>query len=310
VAGYTVRRLLHMVVVLLGASLLLFTCLFVAPGDPLAAIEGENRALDPSTRAALVDRYRLDEPLPRQYVHYVSRLVRADLGESYRQRRSVNEVLREKAGTTGRLAVAALVCQFLLGVGAGVVAAVTRRRFVDVLIVVATSVAIGLPVFVIGLGLQQVFAQRLGWLPLQGHGAGARSIVLPAVTLGLGYAALVARLTRTTLGEALRADYIRTATAKGLSWRAVVTRHGLRTSLIPVIAYLGIAFGGLLGGAAVVETIFNWDGLGRALVTAVVAQDNSVVMGVVVYGVAAFVLVNLVVDLVSAALDPRIRLDG
>lgn len=309
-ATYTLRRLWHMTVVLLGASLLLFTCLFVAPGDPLTAMEGGNRALDADTRAALIDRYRLDQSLPRQYVHYVSRLVRADLGESYRQRRSVNDVLREKAGNTGRLAVAALACQALLGMAAGLVAAVTRRPFLDVVVVLATSVAIGLPVFVIGLGLQQAFALRLGWLPLQGHGAGARSIVLPAVTLGLGHAALVARLTRATLLGVLGADYIRTATAKGLSWRTVVLRHGLRTSVIPVIAYLGIAFGGLLGGAAVVETIFNWDGLGRALVTAVTAQDNPVVLGVVVYGVAAFVLVNLVVDLVSAALDPRIRLDA
>ena len=309
-AGYALRRLWQMAAVLLGASVILFTCLYVAPGDPLAAIEGEGRALDPTTRAGLTDRYRLDRPLPEQYVHYVSRLFRADLGESYRQRRSVNEVLREKAGNTARLAVAALACQVLLGVAAGVIAAVTRWRFVDVLIVLATSFAIGLPVFVIGLGLQQAFALRLSWLPLQGHDAGAPSIVLPAVTLGLGYAAIVARLTRSSLLEVLGADYMRTATAKGLSSRAVTIRHGLRTSLIPVIAYLGIAFGGLLGGAAVVETIFNWDGLGRALVTAVTAQDNPIVMGVVVYGIAAFVLVNLVVDLVSAALDPRIRLDA
>ena len=295
---------------LLGASLILFACLFVAPGDPLAALEGEGRVLDAATRAGLTERYRLDQPLAQQYVHYLSRLVRADLGESYRQRRAVNEVLREKAGNTARLAVAALACQILLGVAAGVIAAVTRWRFVDVLIVLATSVAIGLPVFVIGLGLQQAFALRLSWLPLQGHDAGTRSIVLPAVTLGLGYAAIVARLTRSSLLEVLGADYMRTATAKGLSSRAVTIRHGLRTSLIPVIAYLGIAFGGLLGGAAVVETIFNWDGLGRALVTAVTAQDNPIVMGIVVYGIAAFVLVNLVVDLVSAALDPRIRLDA
>jgi ABC-type dipeptide/oligopeptide/nickel transport system permease component len=222
----------------------------------------------------------------------------------------VNEVLREKAGNTLRLAVAALVCQVALGVGAGVVAAVARRPFVDMVVVVGTSVAIGLPVFVIGLGLQQVFAQRLGWLPLQGQTAGAQSIVLPAVTLGLGQAALVARLTRGSLQDVLRSDYVRTATAKGMRWGSVVLRHGLRSSAIPVVAYLGVAFGGLVGGAAVVETIFNWDGLGRALVTAVTAQDNPVVMGVVVYGIAAFVLVNLVVDLLSAALDPRIRLEG
>jgi oligopeptide transport system permease protein len=299
-----------MVVVLLGASVLLFACLFVAPGDPLTAMEGGNRVLDAETRASLIDRYRLNQSLPRQYVHYLSRLVRADLGESYRQRRSVNDVVREKAGNTGRLAVAALACQAFLGVAAGVVAAVSRRRFLDVLVVMTTGVAIGLPVFVIGLVLQQAFALRLGWLPLQGHGAGARSIVLPALTLGVGHAALVARLTRATLLDVLGADYIRTATAKGVPWPSVVLRHGLRTSVIPVVAYLGVAFGGLLGGAAVVETIFNWDGLGRALVTAVTAQDNPVVLGVVVYGVAAFVVVNLVVDLVSAVLDPRIRLDA
>ncbi|MDQ3897603.1 MAG: ABC transporter permease [Actinomycetota bacterium] len=306
---YVVRRLLQMVLVLFGASIILFICLFIVPGDPIRTAQGEGHQIDQATYDAIAHRYHLDEPLPQQYVHYVGRLVKGDLGESYTFRRPVTTIISEKLGNTVRLALAAILLQIVLGLVAGVIAAVFRYSFLDVLVTLATTIAIGVPVFVIGLALQNIFAINLHWLPLQGRREGFRSIILPALTLAAVDTALVARLTRGSMLEVMRADYIRTAMAKGLSKRVVLLKHALRNSIIPVLTYLGIAFGGLLGGAVITETIFNWDGVGLALVNAIQSQDNPVVLGVVTYAVGVFVLVNLVVDVSYAFLDPRIRLE-
>jgi len=298
-----------MMLVLFGASIILFVCLFIVPGDPIATSQGEGRQLDPSTRAALERRYNLDKPLPQQYVGYLGRLAQGDLGESYVYRRSVNTILKEKLGNTARLAVAAIVLEIALGIVAGIIAAVFRYSFLDVLVTLSTTFAIGVPTLVIGLALQNVFAINLGWLPLQGQTAGGRSIILPALTLAAVETALVSRLMRGTMSEVMRADFIRTAYAKGLSKKVVILKHALRNSVIPVLTFLGISFGGLLGGALITETVFNWNGIGLALVGAIQSQDNPIVLGVVTYGVAVFVLVNLVVDVAYAFLDPRIRLE-
>ncbi|MDQ4089580.1 MAG: ABC transporter permease [Actinomycetota bacterium] len=306
---YVVRRLLQMMLVLFGASIILFVCLFVVPGDPIATSQGEGRQLDPSTRAALERRYNLDKPLPQQYAGYVGRLAQGDLGESYVYRRSVNTILKEKLGNTFRLALAAIVLEIVLGILAGIIAAVFRYSFLDVLVTLSTTFAIGVPTLVIGLALQNVFAINLGWLPLQGQSAGGKSIILPALTLAAVETALVSRLMRGTMSEVMRADFIRTAYAKGLSKKVVILKHALRNSVIPVLTFLGISFGGLLGGALITETVFNWNGIGLALVGAIQSQDNPIVLGVVTYGVAVFVLVNLIVDVAYAFLDPRIRLE-
>jgi len=308
-ARYVVRRLLQMVLVLFGASIILFVSLYVIPGDPISTQQGEGRQLDQSTRALLEKRYHLDQPLPNQYLHYVGRLARGDMGQSFVFRRSVNDILGEKLGNTLRLGLAAIAIQIVIGLVAGMIGAIFRYSFLDVLVTLTTTLAIGVPTFVIGLALQQVFAINLDWLPLQGNRGGARSIILPALTLASLDAALVARLMRGTMLEVLRADYIRTATAKGLSRRVVIFKHALRNSIIPVLTYLGITFGTMLGGALITETIFNWDGVGLALVNAIRSQDNPIVLGVVTYGVGVFVLVNLLVDLSYAVLDPRIRLE-
>lgn len=306
---YVVRRLLQMVLVLAGASIVLFLALFVVPGDPIATSQGEGHQLDAASHAAIAARYHLDQPLPQQYVGYVSRLLHGDMGESYSYRRPVTTILHEKLGNTARLALAAIALQVVLGIVAGVIAAISRYSFLDVLVTLATTAAIGVPTFIIGLALQNVFALNLHWLPLQGQRSGARSIILPALTLAAVDTALVARLTRGAMSEVLRADYIRTAYAKGLSPRVVIFKHALRNSIIPVFTYLGIAFGTLLGGALITETVFNWNGVGLALVSAIQSQDNPIVLGVVTYGVAMFVLVNLIVDVSYAFLDPRIRLE-
>ncbi|MEA2685316.1 MAG: oligopeptide transport system permease protein [Actinomycetota bacterium] len=308
-ARYVVRRLLQMMLVLFGASIILFVCLYIVPGDPISTQQGEGRKIDQSTRALLEKRYHLDQPIPNQYVRYMSRLFHGDLGESYAYRRPVNDILGEKLGNTVKLGLAAIGFQILFGALAGIVAAIFRYSFLDVLVTLSTTLAIGIPTFVIGLILQQIFAINLGWLPLQGTRGGATSVILPAITLASVDTALVARLMRGTMLEVLRADYIRTATAKGLSKRVVILKHALRNSIIPVLTYLGISFGGLLGGALITEAIFNWDGVGLALYSAISSQDNPVVLGVVTYGVGVFVLVNLIVDLSYAVLDPRIRLN-
>ncbi len=298
-----------MLLVLFGASLILFACLYIVPGDPIQTQQGEGRQLDQATRELLEKRYGLDQPLPNQYVHYVGRLAQGDMGESYTFRRPVNDILGEKLGNTLKLGLAAFGVQIVLGLIAGIVAAISRYSFLDVVVTLSTTVAIGIPTFVIGLAVQQVFAINLSWLPLQGSRGGWKGLILPAVTLASVNTALVARLMRGTMLEVLRADYIRTATAKGLTKRVVIFKHALRNSIIPVLTYLGITFGTMLGGALITETIFNWDGIGLALVNAVRSQDNPVVLGVVTYGVGVFVLVNLLVDLSYAVLDPRIRLE-
>ena len=306
---FVIRRLMHMVLVLLGATMVLFACLFVIPGDPVGSLGGD-RARDPATAQLLRERYGLDKPLPVQYVNYLGRTVRGDLGQDYRQRRSVNEILRPKLGNTAKLALAAIVIDVGIGILAGLIAAVYRYSFWDVLVTIVTTLAIGFPTFVIGLLLQNTFALDLGILPLFGMQAGfPEAYILPAFTLAIIDAALVARLMRGTMLEVMRADYIRTAYAKGLSKRVVILKHALRNSIIPVVTYLGISLGTLMGGAIITETIFNWDGIGLALITAIQQQNNPIVIAVVTYSVAIFVVLNLIVDVLYALLDPRIRLD-
>ncbi|MFJ3928332.1 ABC transporter permease [Streptomyces sp. NPDC090022] len=303
---YIARRLGQMVFVLLGATMILFTCLFMLPGDPIGSLAGSDNAHDPAVVEVLKERYGLDKPLHEQYVRYVGSLVTGDLGEDYVQRREVSDILAPKLVNTGKLALVAIVIDVGLGLAVGLIAALFRYSVWDVLTTFATTLAIGFPTFVTGFLLQKVFVVELGWFPLLSRGD-FQSMVLPAISLAIVDAALVARLMRGTMLEVLRADYVKTAIAKGLPRRRVLSHHILRNSVIPVVTYLGISFGLLMGGALITESIFNWDGVGLALVTAVQMQNNPVVLGVVTYGVAIFVLLNLVVDLLYGILDPRIR---
>jgi len=305
---FVLRRLVQMVFVLFGATLILFVCLFVLPGDPFASLAGSDKARDPAVIQSLKERYGLDDPLPLQYVNYVGRVVRGDLGEDFVQRRAVSEIVAPKLVNTAKLALAAIIIDVAIGLIAGFIAAVYRYSFYDVFTTIVTTLTIGFPTFLIGLLLQNTFAIRLHVFPLFGS-EGLRALVLPAFTLAIVDAALVARLMRGTMLEVLRADYVRTATAKGLPRRQVLIKHAARNSIIPVVTYIGISFGGLLGGALITEAVFNWDGIGLALVTAVQQQNNPIIIGVVTYGIAIFVLVNLLVDIAYAWLDPRIRLD-
>ncbi|THA55190.1 ABC transporter permease [Streptomyces sp. A1136] len=295
-----------MVVVLFGATVVLFCCLFILPGDPVGSLGGD-KARDPAVVEQLRERYGLNDPLPVQYGNFVKNLAQGDLGEDFTQRRPVTEILQPKLVNTAELAITAIVIDIVIGLLAGLVAALFRYSFWDVLITLLTTMAVGFPSFVIGMVLQKAFVIELPWFPLISDGT-ANSLILPAFTLAILDAALVARLMRGTMLEVLRADYVKTAIAKGLPRRTVLFKHVMRNSIIPVVTYLGISFGTLLGGALITEAIFNWDGIGLALVQAVQQQNNPIIIGVVSFGVAVFVLLNLIVDLLYAVLDPRIRL--
>ncbi|MFE7358543.1 ABC transporter permease [Streptomyces sp. NPDC057543] len=303
---YVIRRLGQMIVVLFGATVVLFCCLFILPGDPVGSLGGD-KARDPAVVAELRERYGLNDPLPVQYGHFVQNLAKGDLGEDFTQRRPVTEILKPKLANTAELAITAILIDIAIGVFAGLIAALFRYSFWDVLITLLTTLAVGFPSFIIGMVLQKFFVVDLQWFPLISDGS-FNSLILPAFTLAILDAALVARLMRGTMLEVLRADYVKTAVAKGLPRRTVLVKHVMRNSIIPVVTYLGISFGGLLGGALITEAIFNWDGIGLALVQAVQQQNNPIIIGVVTFGVAVFVLLNLIVDLLYAVLDPRIRL--
>ncbi|MET9518740.1 ABC transporter permease [Streptomyces sp. NPDC002994] len=304
---YVARRLGQLVLVILGATMILFTCLFVLPGDPVGSIAGSDKARDPAVVKQLQKEYGLDKPLVVQYGTYVGKLAQGDLGVDYTQRRPVSEILQPKLVNTGKLALFAIVLDVALGVIVGIIAALRRYSLVDVITTVSTTLFLGVPTFVLGMLLQSVFVVKLGWVPLLGDGS-FKTMILPAFTLAIVDAAIVARLMRGSMLEVVRADYVKTAIAKGVPKRQVLTRHILRNSIIPVITYIGISFGTLLGGALLTEAIFNWDGIGLALVTAIQQQNNPIVVGVVTISVGIFVVMNLIVDLLYAVLDPRIRL--
>jgi oligopeptide transport system permease protein len=309
VLKFVVRRLLQMVLVFFGATIILFSALFLF-GNPVENLAGTGRARTPAVIHQLSVKYSLDKPLYVQYYKYVEGLiVRGDLGTSYsQQNRPVSKILPSKLANTAKLAVFAIIIEILVGVAAGIVSAVFKYSFIDIIVTILTTVTIGVPVFVIGLLLQELFVFQFHWLPYLYTGS-FESYILPAIALASIDAALVARLTRGTMLEVMRADYVRTATAKGLSKRAVIFKHVLRNSIIPVVTYLGISFGTLLGGALITENVFNLDGLGNVLLRGIQRNDNPIIMGVVTYGVLVFVVVNLVVDLLYAVLDPRVRLE-
>jgi len=307
---YVIRRLLQMVVVFFGATFLLFAALYLLPGDPTQAL-GSDRTLAPATVQAIRARYHLDDPVYVQYVTYMKDIFKGDLGTSIQLNRPVSQLMRETIPWSIRLALSATLVEIVLGIVSGVISAVKRYSFLDTLSTVSTSVLVAIPVFWLGLMLQILFGLKfrgtfLG-LPISGVSDGWRSYVLPSLTLASAVTAVTARLTRTTMLEVMRQDYIRTAAAKGLSSRAVVFKHALRNALIPVVTNIGLDFGTLIGGAILTETVFAWPGVGRQVYLAIISHDNPVIVGSTIVFVFAFMLVNLFVDISYAFLDPRIR---
>ncbi|MCS7173241.1 MAG: ABC transporter permease [Armatimonadetes bacterium] len=301
---YVLKRLLLAFPVLLGVSVVVFATLRLIPGDPAQIMAGQ------AATQEVVEEIRrslgLDQPLPVQYLYFLRNILRGDLGRSLFSGAPVVEELGQRFPRTVRLAMASMALAALIGIPAGIVAATRRLSWVDTLVMVLALAGVSMPVFWLGLNLILVFSVRLGWLPAFGHETW-RHLVLPSLTLGTASAAVIARMTRSSMLEVLGQDYIRTARAKGLLERAVVYRHALRNALIPVVTILGLQLGTLLSGAVLTETVFAWPGIGRLLVEAVLARDYPVVQGTVLLIATTFVVLNLLVDILYALLDPRIR---
>lgn len=304
---YALRRLLQMVPVLLGATIIIFALVFALPGDPIQAMAGGQRTIPEPVAAALRERYNLNDPLWMQYLKYMGGLLRGDFGQDFNGR-PVSEIIASSWPTTVRLAITAWLIEIVVGVPLGIWAGLRQGRLPDVVVAVATTLVFAVPIFVLGYTAQIVFGVNLGWFPVAGTAAGwPTAYLLPATILGLLGLATTARLTRTSLIENLQADYVRTAVAKGLPRGRIVRHHVLRNSLVPVVTYLGIDLGFLLGGAVIIEGIFNLPGLGYEVFQAIQQQNGPVVVGISTLLVAVFILVNLVVDLLYGLLDPRTR---
>lgn len=270
---YTLGRLISTIPVLFGVTLLVFAMTALTPGDPVIALLGESaQGVSSETIAELRTQLGLDKPIGQQYLDYMSRLFRGDLGTSLRSGRQVTTEIADRLPATAQLAFAGMALAVVLGLSLGILAAVRRGGVVDVLAIVVALAGVSVPVFWSGFLLMMLFSLELGWFPASGSGSW-RHLVLPAVTIGLSSAAFIARITRSTMLESLRRDYVRTAKAKGVPGQRVVMLHALKNAMLPIITVVGLQLGGLLGGAVLTETVFAWPGAGRMLVDAIVARD-------------------------------------
>lgn len=288
---------------LLGVLLVTFLLLYVAPGDPVQAMVGERA--DPETLARLRAELRLDDPLPRRFAHYLSGVMRGDLGTSYITGRPILRDLLERFPATLRLAAAAMLFATLVGVSIGIYGAWRPGGWADRVSALGAYLGISFPVYWVGLLLILVFAVTLRWLPPSGYG-GLAYLVLPALTLGMRSVAFLSRMTRAATQEVLQSDFIRTARAKGLGEGRVVLRHAFRNALLPVLTVLALDFGSYLTGSILTETIFSWPGVGRYVLAAIEKRDLPAVQGSILFLSLVFVLVNLLADLLYAKADPRV----
>jgi len=304
---FVIRRLLLTIPVLLGASFLIFAMVYALPGDPIRALAGD-RPLSPAVAAQLRADYNLNDPLVVQYGKYLAGLAQGDFGSDFHGR-PVLETVSQRLPVTAKLTLVAVLFETIIGLAAGLLAGIRRNGYFDNLVLVSTTIIISIPILVLGFFAQFIFGLKLGWFPIAGINQGWYSYLLPGLVLASASLAYVARLTRTSVAENMNADYVRTARAKGLPNRTVIVRHTLRNSLIPVITFIGADIGALLGGAIVTEAVFNIPGIGRAVFEAVKGQEGAVVVGIVTLMVFFFVFFNLIVDVLYAVLDPRIRYD-
>ena len=304
---YVTGRLIGLLPVLLGVTILVFVMMRVAPGDPLVAMLGEeSQGMSRAALDELREQYGLSADPVSQYFTYLGGVVRGDLGNSVRTKQPVVREIGARLPATLLLAGSGMLISLTLGLTLGVLAAVYRRTIVDYLAIVLALAGVSLPVFWSGLILMLFFALQLGWFPASGFGTW-RHLVLPAVAIGFASSAIIARVTRSSMIEVLRSDYIRTARAKGLDERRINLRHALRNAMLPIITVIGLQFGGLLGGSVLTETVFAWPGIGRLVVDSIRAQDGPLVQGTVLFIAVVFIVINLLVDLSYALLNPRIR---
>ena len=303
---YVLGRLLLTIPVLFGVATLVFSLIHLVPGDPAQAMLGEGASADDV--AQLRSRLGLDQPLLVQYGHFLSGVVRGDLGSSFRTSQPVTQMIAERLPATAELALASMLVAMLIALPLGIAAAVWKNSAVDYAAMTAALAGISIPNFWLGPLLAIVFAVQLGWLPVSGRG-GLANLVLPAISLGAALAAILARMTRATMLDELGELYVRAARARGASRLRAVTGHALRNSLIPLVTILGLQFGAVLTGSVITETIFAWPGIGRLLVQSIGFRDYPAVQGCILLIAITYVMVNLLTDLVYGVLDPRIRYD-
>jgi peptide/nickel transport system permease protein/oligopeptide transport system permease protein len=304
--SYVIKRLLSMIPVLIGISILLFFMLRMLPGDPAQVLAGQMAS--PEEIATIRTQLGLDRPIYEQYLSYLGRLMRLDLGRSARTQNPVIEEIWARLPNTVLLAVVAISLACLLGIPAGIISAVRPYTWVDYAVTMGALFGISMPVFWLGMMLVVLFSVILRWLPAGGTG-GWQHVVLPSVTLASFVVAFIARMTRSTMLETLAQDYTTTARSKGLKENVVVIKHALKNALIPIVTVVGLQFGLLLGGAVLTETVFAWPGIGRLIVDSILARDYPVIQGTILIFGLLYLLVNLAVDLAYAYIDPRIRYD-
>ena len=301
---YILKRLLMAIPVLLGVTFIVFTIMSFTPGDPVQTMLGDNYTQEAYDE--ITEELGLNDPFLVRYVNYVVDLVQGDMGVSYSTKRAVSDEIFARFPATVRLAGAAIFLAVVFGIPLGVISATKQYSFFDSGSMFVALVGVSMPNFWLGIMLILLFAATLGWLPASGD-KGFLALILPAVTLSANSLATITRMTRSSMLETIRMDYIRTARAKGLRQSRVIIHHALRNAMIPVITSVGLQFGFALSGAVLVETVFSWPGIGRLLVDTIKLKDTPVVLGVVVVMAASFTVINLVIDILYACFDPRIR---
>lgn len=305
---FILRRIVQILPVVIGVTLILFILMYVLPEDPAKLIL--QKGATPQALANLRAKMGIDKPIYVQYWRYIKQLAKGDLGTSYRYRRSVNSILGEHYPYSIKLAFAAIIIEIILGIFTGIISAIKKYSFWDMLATISTTILVCIPVYWLGMVMQVIFGLKLGWLPMSGYGDGSiRYYIMPALALASVSTAFIARMMRSTMLESLSNDYIVTAYAKGLSQFKVIGKHALKNALIPVVTLIGLDLGSLMGGAILTETVFNWPGVGRAVYLAILQRDAPVVIGGTIVLVMIFVIMNLLVDILYAWLDPRIRFE-
>ncbi len=297
-------RLLQSVLILLGVTMITFGLLFLIPADPVRMIAG--RSATPETVESIRAQLGLDQPIPVQYIRYLGNLVQGDLGRSYVQKAQVSELIASRLPATLQLMAAAIFFELLIGLPAGIFASIRRDRASDKVVMVLSFIGVSAPQFVVGLLLIYVFAHQLGLFPLGGYGT-LGHVVLPALTLGVTIAGWYSRMSRSSMIDVLRQDYIRTARAKGVAeWRVVLV-HGLRNAILPIVAMIGIDIGLYAQGIVVVEAVFGWPGIGQLAWLAIQRIDIPIIMAVTLVAAIGIVLGNLLADIATSLIDPRVR---
>ena len=304
-AGYILRRLIQSALILLGVAFVTFFLLFVLPADPVRQIAG--RSATAETVENIRQQLGLDKPFLVQFGRYLGGLVQGDLGRSYLQKSEVSLLIASRLPATLLLMVAAIFCELVIGLSMGIIAALRRDRFTDQALMMTSFVTVSAPQFVVSLLMLYVFSVKLGWFPIGGYGT-FRHLVLPAITLGILGSGWYSRMMRSSMIDVMRTDYIRTARAKGLTRARVVLGHALPNAILPIIAMIGIDIGVFMGGIVVVESVFGWPGIGQLAWQAIQRIDIPIIMGVTLVSAVAIVLGNLLADIITPFIDPRIRL--